>query len=434
MMTDIITPVMQTISTSIMNFLIFSFLYKVYQCKYKNIPLYIISYLITTFIFVAVNRITAMTGIAVFNFFYGFFYIHLLCILLFEKDYKKTFMYNSLYIIALMFTDILTVVSLSIINCKSIVETTSNPQNSVINYCVYIFFMILIYFIFISILNKNDITEIKTKQIILLSLFTLFETFVVDSYAIEIENKTINSRIIVIIAGFLTLNISIVYFISKISKIYRNHYEYDLMKYQNQIQLEHYIEINQKYEETRKILHDIKKHISTQTAIRDFDENKSMEYESLIESKINSLFTKFHCTNNILSAIMSQKINISGNKNIKVKTQIEDILFDFIDDLDMTAIFANLWDNAIEACEMVDESERFISIIIGQVNDFIIICFENSFNGNINIKNGNIFSSKSKHDGLGISIIKSSIEKYSGSISFNYENNTFKAEALIPIQ
>lgn len=333
-----------------------------------------------------------------------------------------------------MFTDILTVVSLSIINCKSIVETTSNPQNSVINYCVYIFFMILIYFIFISILNKNDITEIKTKQIILLSLFTLFETFVVDSYAIEIENKTINSRIIVIIAGFLTLNISIVYFISKISKIYRNHYEYDLMKYQNQIQLEHYIEINQKYEETRKILHDIKKHISTQTAIRDFDENKSMEYESLIESKINSLFTKFHCTNNILSAIMSQKINISGNKNIKVKTQIEDILFDFIDDLDMTAIFANLWDNAIEACEMVDESERFISIIIGQVNDFIIICFENSFNGNINIKNGNIFSSKSKHDGLGISIIKSSIEKYSGSISFNYENNTFKAEALIPIQ
>lgn len=83
---------------------------------------------------------------------------------------------------------------------------------------------------------------------------------------------------------------------------------------------------------------------------------------------------------------MSQKISAAENEMIKVNTKVEDILFDFVDDLDMTAIFANLWDNAIEANLKVETSERFINVIIGRVNDFIVISFENSFNGVIKKK------------------------------------------------
>ena len=50
---------------------------------------------------------------------------------------------------------------------------------------------------------------------------------------------------------------------------------------------------------------------------------------------------------------MSQKIISAETENIKVHTEIEDLLLDFIVDIDITAIFANLWDNAIEACKKV---------------------------------------------------------------------------------
>lgn len=434
MMTNIIMQFMPVLSTSVMNLLIFLFMYKVFLCKYKNKLLYLICYLITTVLFVVINKLTAAAGIPVLNFIYGFAYIHILSFLLFEKDFKKTFMYNSLYIIALMFADILTVILLSIIERQSISETAGNPQNAVIVYSVYIFFMIMISYIFVSVLNKNEIKDIKIRQVMLITGFTFFETFVVDSYAIQVEDAPITARFIIIISGFLIINICIVHFINIITKAYRSQYEYNLIKAQNQLQLEYYLEINQKYEESRKVLHDIKKHMAIIKTIQNDDENKSQEYESLIEQKINSLFTKFHCSNNVLSAIMSQKINAAENENITVNTKVEDLLFEFIDDLDMTAIFSNLWDNSIEACKKIDSSERFINVIIGRVNDFIIICFENNFTGNVNINNGRIISSKENHEGLGISILKSTISKYSGNISFSYENNTFKAEVLIPVQ
>lgn len=130
---------------------------------------------------------------------------------------------------------------------------------------------------------------------------------------------------------------------------------------------------------------------------------------------------------------MSQKIAAAENEMIKVNTKVEDILFDFVDDLDMTAMFANLWDNAIEASVKVEPSERFINVIIGRVNDFIVISFENSFNGIIKKKSEHLLSTKKEHEGVGVSIIKSSIEKYSGTITMRHDENIFKVEALIPV-
>ena len=104
------------------------------------------------------------------------------------------------------------------------------------------------------------------------------------------------------------------------------------------------------------------------------------------------MFSGFQCSNQILSIIMSQKIMVAESEDIKVNTEVEDIMFDFISDIDITAIFANLWDNAIEACRKVELSERFINIIIGRVNDFVVINFENVFDGVINEHDGKLLS------------------------------------------
>lgn len=294
--------------------------------------------------------------------------------------------------------------------------------------------MFLVWSIFVSVLSKSNVSGIKIKQIILLGLFTIFETFVVDSYAQEVENEEFGSKIIIIMAGFLLLNVYLVYFIEQITKSYKEKYEYRLMKNQSQIQLDHYIEISKKYEESRKMIHDIKKHLATLNVLQSNENQQSKEYGSLIEKKVDSLFIGFQCSNNILSIIMGQKITAAESEMIKINTQVEDILFDFVDDLDMTAIFANLWDNAIEANLKVKTSKRFISVVIGRVNDFIAISFENSFNGVIKKKIGDLLSTKENHEGVGMSIIKSSIEKYGGTLTIVHDKNIFKAEALIPIQ
>ena len=60
-------------------------------------------------------------------------------------------------------------------------------------------------------------------------------------------------------------------------------------------------------------------------------------------------------------------------------------------------MFANLWDNTMEASLKVEASERFVNVVIDRVNAFIIISFENSFDGLVKGKNGNLLSTKEKH-------------------------------------
>ena len=131
---------------------------------------------------------------------------------------------------------------------------------------------------------------------------------------------------------------------------------------------------------------------------------------------------------------MSQKISEAENLSIKVETKIEDILFEFVNDLDLTAIFANLWDNAIEACQKIKVEDRFIRILIGRVNDFYVIYFENSFNGYVKKRFDNIISTKESHKGVGLSIIKASAEKYSGTFNVLNDDTVFKVEILLPIE
>ena len=102
--------------------------------------------------------------------------------------------------------------------------------------------------------------------------------------------------------------------------------------------------------------------------------------------------------------------------------------------MDLTAIFANLWDNAIEACQKIKVEDRFIRILIGRVNDFYVIYFENSFNGYVKKRFDNIISTKESHKGVGLSIIKASAEKYSGTFNVLNDDTVFKVEILLPIE
>ena len=130
---------------------------------------------------------------------------------------------------------------------------------------------------------------------------------------------------------------------------------------------------------------------------------------------------------------MSQKISAAKSKNINVMTEVEDVDIQFMEDLDITAVFANLWDNAIEACENIDTDKAFIRFEIKKANGFLLVTVKNSYEGRLFTENDKIISSKPKHEGLGLSIIRSTTEKYNGLFVTEYTDTVFSAELTIPI-
>lgn len=58
---------------------------------------------------------------------------------------------------------------------------------------------------------------------------------------------------------------------------------------------------------------------------------------------------------------------------------------------------------------------------------------ENSFNGELKQRKSKLISTKNNHDGVGINIVQSTVEKYNGIFSIKHKDNIFKAEITIPI-
>lgn len=189
-----------------------------------------------------------------------------------------------------------------------------------------------------------------------------------------------------------------------------------------------------RYEDSRKVIHDINKHLRVIDAMEHSGGTIAREYRQVLSDKVDGILSNFHSSSNVLNIIMTEKIADAEQKNIKIRMNVEDVPFDNISDVDMTSIFANLWDNAIEACGRVAEDERIISVDIGKINNFIVISFENSFNGMFKkAKNGELVSAKKDHEGVGMSIIRSTVEKYKGFFNYSAKNNMFNAQVMIPV-
>lgn len=100
----------------------------------------------------------------------------------------------------------------------------------------------------------------------------------------------------------------------------------------------------------------------------------------------------------------------------------------------MCALLANLLDNAIEACEKIDEEKRRISLKIKRVNDMLFIWSENSMK-EIGKERSNFFQTNKENKilhGLGMKSIDNVVKKYDGHKEYGIQKDRFQIYISIP--
>ncbi|MEG0377488.1 MAG: ATP-binding protein, partial [Eubacterium sp.] len=197
----------------------------------------------------------------------------------------------------------------------------------------------------------------------------------------------------------------------------------------------YYNSIETQYENSRRLIHDMKNHIQTLEEL--YISGNIVEagkYTSTIYENMDSMGNRFKCKNKILTIIINDKIRKSDKKGIVIKTDIEDINMEFMEPFDMTTIFSNLLDNAIEACEVIENDQKEISIRMFKYKDFMTIKIDNTYDMKIK-KDGRLFLSTKEglHMGLGLKNVESTIQKYDGSIYYNDGKNIFEVKILLPL-
>lgn len=425
MNTELLSFISQSISTATANLFVFLLYKNLYGCKYKKIRYYILSYFGAVILMIAVN----MIGNPFLNLAYSFISLNAICFVLFESDFKKIWANNLFFWFLFVLTDSATVAIWSIIAGSSFEGILSNYQLMIGSNILNIIFMFAVYRVYLTFRQKISIWVTQLKIALFVIFITFFQTWIMTVYASRISDKGDGITLIVMMTGFLLMNLFLAYILNQVSDAYRYKYELSLSERLNEMYLLNYMEISHKYEESKAIIHDIKKHLSVAEEMKD-DKNAQTKYLSEVYDRMNDIFNFFHCSNKILSIILSQKISYAKSKGIKVKVSVEDVPMDFIRDFDITAIFANLWDNAIEACDKVNEG-KYIVMDISRRNDFLLINIENSYNGKIIRGKDGYTSTKPDHDGMGLKSVRLVIEKYDGVFMTSYNAVAFRAEITL---
>lgn len=154
-----------------------------------------------------------------------------------------------------------------------------------------------------------------------------------------------------------------------------------------------------------------------------------------LETVTDSLNTTFHSGNDALNTVLTEKSMVCYRSGIPFACMASGEGLDFMRDLDIYTLFANLLDNAIEASQGVPAQERSIQVIVKRQGGFLSIHEENYFSGTVREQDGQLLTTKSdrQYHGFGVRSMRQIVDHYDGSLSFVTEGNIFKVNILLPI-
>ncbi|WP_161618789.1 ATP-binding protein [Terrisporobacter glycolicus] len=232
-------------------------------------------------------------------------------------------------------------------------------------------------------------------------------------------------------------NIVFIFILIKLLKSTEEKAKLELLNKKHDMEYNYYLNIKESQEKVKRLYHDINNHMTNIKLIQNQSSNVD-EYINSINNEIKDFENIYNTGNVILDVILSEKSKLCNMKNIDFLCNIDFSKCDFLHMMDVSSIFSNLLDNAIEACDKMENSKnkKYISIRGTIVKSYYIIKCENSKANKVIIKNNKIISSKKDKyfHGIGIESIKSSLKKYDGELEIENEENKFISIIYIPLK
>ncbi|MDE6700359.1 MAG: GHKL domain-containing protein [Acetatifactor sp.] len=193
--------------------------------------------------------------------------------------------------------------------------------------------------------------------------------------------------------------------------------------------LERQIEIlEESVESGRRIRHDVR-HNNAVIAeyVRRGQKEELLQFLKEYDRETDQGAVEMICANSAVNNILSAYTRKARNEQIKVRLDIEIGKNLAIPNIDLVAILANAYENAIYACMEVkkhsDERECSIHLMVRKRKNKLIIYCSNTCRKETELKNG---QPKAEFTGgIGVSSIIKTAEKYDGEYDFKNDNGVF---------
>ena len=199
-------------------------------------------------------------------------------------------------------------------------------------------------------------------------------------------------------------------------------------------QYEQYRQFERNNRTLHRIYHDLKHQLAF---IRtEQNEDKRESYLSELVQAIHVYEAEVNTGSSVLDTLLTSKNIVCKENSITMTCFADAHDLDFMDAMDICAIFGNAIDNAIE-CEQKhgDPETRLIKVNVYTQNRFLLIRVENYCVDPVDFDSGLPVTTKtdSQMHGYGVKSMKRAVEKYGGHLILEQEDIWFRMTALIPL-
>lgn len=331
-------------------------------------------------------------------------------------------------------TDVLAVLVLSTYYDSSISSTLQETSLLVRNAFTSLMTFLLCQLLFTLIRKKHAI--FSWYEAIFYTMLATGEIAVFAYVCKYIQAYSSGMFLILFLIGCLVLDVYIVVVFYRISIVRKTEKENALLQQQSEMQLEVYSDLQQRYQNSMRTIHDAKRHVRALESLIQSDHlAEAQQYKESLFQKLNELQPSIQCDNPLLSAILNHVFLKAEQRHIALKMDLQgEEQLSMLAGVDLTTIVSNLLDNAVDAVSELPEEQRYIHFAVAFQMGEIMIHVENPTKNDLKREGNAVVSTKEGHLGLGLKNVEMVVKKYKGDFKIYVKDGNFVIAITIPTE
>lgn len=276
-------------------------------------------------------------------------------------------------------------------------------------------------------ISPNNLKRVYIYELTIILMLNIFFAFIVfNIYKKNNILKFSRPKISIVTLAVIVLSFLVVVIVQEIIKYSQKEAEWIMLEreYKRQISYINYIQ-NLNYR-ARAQRHDFNHHIGCIYGLLDTNKiEEAKDYTKKLVVAVEEINNIVNIDNPVIAAILNFKFTLAKKKKIGIESSINIPKELNIDSTDICIILGNAIDNAIEACE--DLQDKRVNIEMHMVKEHLIIKITNTKKGSDHEEGHKYTTIKNDEEnhGFGLENIKYVVSKYDGLFKINETDNLF---------